>query len=168
MRFSFAIVFLVPACFGNDNDILLRKSGRLGSEEFALYFQRGELGISPWHDIPLMDASNNDITFITTTPRFGRARMGIDSVLPYNPLKKAMNLRAPTYWNWGVFPRTWCVGSDGGALWVDGIPEKAETTHETLQGEKDLLDVIEVGPATFPIGSVKQVKVGKSSTLMRS
>jgi len=59
---------------------------------------------------------------------------------------KLRDYHGPIFWNYGCLPQTW---------------EDPNVLHPTLKckGDNDPLDVVEIGSAVLPTGSVKQVKV---------
>lgn len=129
---------------------------------FSLYFREGSGGdlVSPWHDIPLYyqgDPTNQTLNMIVEIPRFSQAKFEIHREQGLNPIKqdvKAGHLRyLPNLFPWhghlcnyGAFPQTW-----------------ENPFHQDpltgLLGDRDPLDVCDVGSRVWPTGTVLPVRV---------
>lgn len=114
--------------------------------------------ISPFHDIPLYaDASKKVLNMVVEIPRWSNAKMEINKEEKLNPIKQDVKSGALRYvknvfphhgyiWNYGALPQTW--------------EDPTHVTPETgTKGDKDPLDVCEIGYKVHKRGSVVQVKV---------
>jgi len=128
-------------------------------KEYKMYFQdRSGKIISPWHDVPLMsDPSKQTYNMIVEIPRFSQAKFEIHREHMMNPIvqdKAGNSLRfLPNVFPWhghvcnyGAFPQTW-----------ENPFHKDEWTG--LKGDKDPIDVCEVGSKPVPTGTVLPVKI---------
>jgi len=123
---------------------------------YRVFFEEQEgARISPFHDIPLVaDAEKGVFNAIIEIPRATKAKLEISKDEEFNPIKqdvKAGKLRFVEYgggymWNYGAFPQTW---------------EDPNFKHPDTNafGDKDPLDLCEIGEAVAKVGEVKQVKV---------
>jgi len=123
---------------------------------YRVFFEDSEgHRISPFHDIPLVaDAERGIFNAVIEIPRATKAKLEISKEEEFNPIKqdvKAGKLRTVEYgggymWNYGAFPQTW---------------EDPTFKHPDTDafGDKDPLDVCEIGEAIATVGEVKQVKV---------
>jgi len=118
--------------------------------------------ISPWHDIPLYvrepvrtrpeHVQKNRLNFICEIPKWTRAKFEIATGLEYNPIKQDMKNGVPRFYihgdmmfNYGAFPQTW------ESTKIDFL--------ESIKGDNDPLDAIEIGMTQLVTGSVTAVKV---------
>jgi len=113
--------------------------------------------ISPWHDIPLFADSGKQIyNYICEIPKNTNAKMEISTGEEKNPIKQDVkngklrfvadvNGNKGYPWNYGAFPQTW----------EDPSHKDPETD---AFGDKDPLDVCEIGALATERGSIKQVK----------
>lgn len=135
--------------------ITTRAEGQLGTLDYRLFFEKDDRRISPFHDIPLhADAEKGIFNMVVEIPKLTRAKLEISKDESFNPIKQDVKngkLRFVDYgdgymWNYGAFPQTWEDPShkhpDTGAF-----------------GDKDPLDVCEIGEAVAHTGDIKQVKV---------
>lgn len=129
------------------------------SLEYRMFFNgpNGNI-ISPFHDIPLYaDADKKILNMVVEIPRWSNAKMEINKEEKLNPIRQDVKKGALRYvknvfphhgyiWNYGAFPQTW--------------EDPDHTTEETgTKGDKDPLDVCEIGYKVHPRGAVIQVKV---------
>lgn len=112
--------------------------------------------ISFWHDIPLRNADGT-LNFVTEIPKETRPKFEVNTKEPNNPiaqdLKKGKDGKAVLrdypmniHWNYGMLPQTW---------------EDPGHQHPEIKGaggDNDPLDVVEIGNATLPTGSVTAIK----------
>jgi len=132
-------------------------------QSFGLYFVETKTGdyVSPWHDVPLyseQDKTNQTLNLIVEIPRFSQAKFEIHREFKLNPIKQDVskdgNLRYLSNifpWhgavcNYGAFPQTW-----------ENPFHKDTWTGQ--RGDKDPLDVCEVGSLPVPTGTVLPVRV---------
>ena len=129
-------------------------------EQYRVYFMDEDDIISSWHDIPLFDKddlSNQTYNMVVEIPRFTHAKFEISRDLKLNPIiqdqKNGANRYLPNVFPWhghvcnyGAFPQTW----------ENPFMEDAWTG---LNGDKDPIDVCEVGSSPFPTGAVVPVRV---------
>jgi len=117
--------------------------------------------LSSWHDVPLMatevDRSNQTYNMIVEIPRFSQAKFEISRERRLNPIvqdkKDSMNRFLPNVFPWhghvcnyGAFPQTW-----------ENPFHKDPWTG--LDGDKDPIDVCEIGSNPIQTGTVVPVKV---------
>merc|ERR1711923_126139 len=117
--------------------------------------------LSSWHDVPLMatevDRSNQTYNMIVEIPRFSQAKFEISRERRLNPIvqdkKDSMNRFLPNVFPWhghvcnyGAFPQTW-----------ENPFHKDPWTG--LDGDKDPIDVCEIGSNSITTGTVVPVKV---------
>ena len=122
-------------------------------------FLEDELGvISAWHDIPLVSSEEAGLyNMVVEIPRFSQAKFEISRDLELNPIIQDQSHGANRYlsnvfpwhghvYNYGAFPQTW---------------ENPFLTDPWtgLRGDKDPIDVCEVGSDPLQTGSVVPVKV---------
>eukprot|EP00092_Neocalanus_flemingeri_P023595 GFUD01025587.1.p1 GENE.GFUD01025587.1~~GFUD01025587.1.p1 ORF type:complete len:300 (+),score=70.77 GFUD01025587.1:235-1134(+) len=122
-----------------------------------MYFQDDEGSIlSAWHDIPLF-GEDNTYNMVVEIPRFSNAKFEIHRDDLLNPIKQDIKNGTPRFianifpWhghvcNYGAFPQTW------------ENPYK-EDPWTGQKGDRDPIDVCEVGPMPIPTGSVVEVRV---------
>ena len=140
--------------------------GKMFSEDptnqYSLYIANDDgRPLSSWHDVPLVatevDSSNQTYNMIVEIPRFSQAKFEIHRERRLNPIvedkKNSKNRFLPNVFPWhghvcnyGAFPQTWenPFHSDP---WTG------------LAGDKDPIDVCEIGSNTIPSGTVVPVKV---------
>jgi len=116
--------------------------------------------ISPWHDVPLFtqnDRTNQTYNLIVEIPRFSQAKFEIHREHLLNPIvqdKADGHLRyLPNVFPWhghvcnyGAFPQTW-----------ENPFHEDEWTG--FRGDKDPIDVCEIGSKPVPTGTVLPVKI---------
>jgi len=138
-----------------------KKYSEAPNEEYKLYFEdrQGRI-LSPWHDVPLFtqsDKTNQTYNMIVEIPRFSQAKFEIHREHMMNPIvqdKEDNQLRyIPNVFPWhghvcnyGAFPQTW-----------ENPFHEDEWTG--LKGDKDPIDVCEVGSKPVATGTVLPVKV---------
>jgi inorganic pyrophosphatase len=132
-----------------------KAEGQEGTLEYRLFFEKDGKRVSPFHDIPLhADAAKGIFNMVVEIPKNTRAKLEISKEESFNPIKQDVKngkLRFVEYgdgymWNYGAFPQTW----------EDPSHKHPETD---AFGDKDPLDVCEIGDAVAKPGDVKQVKV---------
>jgi len=131
------------------------------STEYRLYMQDEEGNyISPWHDVPLFaeeDSLNKTYNMIVEIPRFSQAKFEMHREYLMNPIVQDHehgHLRyVPNVFPWhghvcnyGAFPQTW------------ENPFHEDDWTE-LKGDKDPLDVCEIGSKAVATGTVLPVKI---------
>jgi len=131
------------------------------SSEYRLYFQDSQgMFLSPWHDIPLLnkeDPSNTTYNMVVEIPRFSQAKFEINREYLINPIVQDHEHHHLRYipnvfpWhghicNYGAFPQTW-----------ENPFQEDEWTG--LKGDRDPIDVCEVGRKALDTGTVIPVKV---------
>lgn len=127
-------------------------------QSFTLYFREVETGhyVSPWHDIPL-HVDNQTFNMIVEIPRFSQAKFEINREYTLNPIRQDEKNGKLRYihnlfpWhghvcNYGAFPQTW-----------ENPFHKDPWLGQ--RGDKDPLDVCEVGSSPVPTGTVLPVRV---------
>ena len=155
-------IFLISAIKG----FSIIERGKMFSEDlnnqYSLYIANDDgRALSAWHDVTLMatevDNSNETYNMIVEIPRFSQAKFEIHRGRRLNPIvqdkKDAKNRYLPNVFPWhghvcnyGAFPQTW--------------ENPFHTDPWTgLAGDKDPIDVCEIGSHLFPSGSVVPVKV---------
>ena len=129
------------------------------SQEYLVYFQEedGRL-VSPWHDIPLFsDRTNLSLNMVVEIPRFSQAKFEISRPRLLNPIVQdraggeARYLPNVFPWhghlcNYGALPQTW------------ENPFHTDPWTGKL-GDRDPIDVCELGSNPLPTGTVVPVKV---------
>lgn len=130
-------------------------------QQYKLFLKndQGEF-VSLWHDVPLFaeeDPSNLTYNMIVEIPRFSQAKFEISRDVALNPIlqdqEEGRNRYLPNVFPWhghvcnyGAFPQTW-----------ENPFEEDQWTG--LKGDKDPIDVCEIGSSPLPTGSVVPVKV---------
>lgn len=126
--------------------------GELGTPEYRMHFKNAfGKPMSPWHDIRLQTAQYGIVNAVIEIPKMTTAKMEIATHEENNPIAqdikkgKVRNYHGPIFWNYGMLPQTW---------------EDPNVTHSATgcKGDNDPLDVVEIGSAVLPIGSVVPVK----------
>jgi len=134
-------------------------NGDPSTDKFRVFFESNGKKVSPWHDLPLVaDAEKHIYNAIIEIPRGTTAKLEISTGEDHNPIRQDVKngkLRFVAdgvagfkgyHSNYGAFPQTWedptFVHPDTGA-----------------KGDRDPLDVVEIGEAVAKVGEVKQVKV---------
>jgi len=124
-----------------------------GEADWRMFLKKGEEKISFFHDIPLFaDKTKNLLNMVVEIPRGTNAKLEISREEDMNPIKqdekkgKLRFVHDKYPFNYGAFPQTW---------------ENPLVTHpETkAKGDKDPLDVCEVGSADAKTGEIKVVKI---------
>lgn len=127
-----------------------QQQGPSDSMEYRLQFKQTEKLVSPWHEIPLY-AGDGLFHFVCEIPKETTAKMEVSPMEVANPIKqdiKKGKLRHYPYninWNYGMMPQTW---------------EDPAIMHPELmqKGDKDPLDVVEIGSVAKRCGGVYKVK----------
>lgn len=136
-----------------------KNQGRKNTTDFRVFAKDKEDNrtISFWHDIPLRNADGT-LNMVTEIPRETRAKFEVSTKENSNPIAQDLkkpgpggkptlrDYSMPIHWNYGMFPQTW----------EDPAHEHAEI--KGAGGDNDPLDVVEIGNATLPTGSVTPVK----------
>jgi inorganic pyrophosphatase len=126
--------------------------GEPGTPEFRLHF-RNSFGkaISPWHDIRLQTAEYGTLNAVIEIPKMTTAKMEVATKEENNPIAQDMkkgkvrNYHGPIFWNYGLLPQTW-------------EDPNIKDSELGCKGDNDPLDVVEIGSAALPMGSVVAVK----------
>ena len=130
-------------------------SAPINTFDYSMKFESGDKTISPWHDIPLVEASHasNVFNYVNEIPVGTKAKMEVATKVEQNPIKqdiKKGNLRFFTYgdipFNYGCVPQTWedpniKIEACGGA-----------------GGDNDPIDVVELSGQKTEIGQVYPIK----------
>ncbi|KAJ9465893.1 ATP sulfurylase 1 [Diplonema papillatum] len=128
----------------------ITKVGLVGNHFAAYFHDDGGKIISPWHDIPLKQGSvyNMVVEFAKGT----NAKMEVQKELEFNPIKQDTKKGLARYYTYGMaffnngmFPQTW--------------EDSAVKDEANNFGDNDPLDVMEIGSAPLPMGSVVPVKI---------
>jgi inorganic pyrophosphatase len=125
-------------------------AGEAATESFRLKFKGEEGPLSPWHDIPLK-GEGGSYNMVVEIPKMTKAKMEVATKEEGNPIAqdikkgKLRDYHGPIFWNYGCLPQTW---------------EDPNVEHPELKcfGDNDPIDVVEIGSASLPMGSVKEVK----------
>ena len=132
--------------------VTFEESGEFGTTDYQMVFKANGDTISPWHDLPL-EAGSGLYNMLTEIPKMTLKKMEVDTKAPGNPVKqdekkgKARLYHGPIFWNYGCLPQTWEDPNIKGDADVGGA-----------FGDNDPLDVVEIGSASLPMGSVTPVK----------
>ena len=136
-----------------------RAVGAANTLDYRVYLEDTDGNvISPFHDVPLFaNESGTILNMIVEIPRWSNAKLEIATGDPLNPIKQDVKKGKLRYvrncfphhgyiWNYGAFPQTW---------------EDPNHVHPDTKakGDKDPLDVCEIGEQLGYTGQVKQVKV---------
>jgi len=159
---SILLSMTVTSCLGQYQTVPRgKKYSEVSSSEYKLYFQDGQGNmLSPWHDVPLFtqsDRTNLTYNLIVEIPRFSQAKFEIHREHLLNPIvqdKEDGQLRyLPNIFPWhghicnyGAFPQTW-----------ENPFHEDEWTG--LRGDKDPIDVCEIGSFPVPTGTVLPVRI---------
>ncbi|RZF41550.1 hypothetical protein LSTR_LSTR000264 [Laodelphax striatellus] len=147
--------FLPGYCSTFPTDYTLEESGTKNTLEFRIYFAYKNEFISPVHDIPILHNETSDIyNMIVEIPRWSNAKMEMNMVEPLNPIKQDVKNGKLRFvhnlypfhgypWNYGALPQTWETPLGG----------------DSLKGDNDPIDVIEIGRKKHEMGDIIQVKV---------
>jgi len=134
-------------------DVQTCVEGEVGTTDYRLRFKDGSGNlISPWHNIPLYTDQVGIVNAVFEIPKFTRPKMEVATKEPENPIAQDMkkgvlrDYHGPIYWNYGMLPQTW----------EDPTVEHTETK---CKGDNDPLDIVEIGSAVLPQGTVEPVKV---------
>uniref|UniRef100_A0A7S2JFP5 inorganic diphosphatase n=1 Tax=Zooxanthella nutricula TaxID=1333877 RepID=A0A7S2JFP5_9DINO len=126
--------------------------GALGTPEYRLHFKNAfGKPISPWHDIRLQTCQYGIFNAVIEIPKMTTAKMEVATKEVNNPIAQDMKkgkvreYHGPIFWNYGLLPQTW---EDPNA--VDAMTG--------CKGDNHPLDVVEIGSAALPIGTVVPVK----------
>lgn len=128
------------------------KDAQGSNTEFRLHF-RNSFGkaISPWHDIRLQTAEYGTLNAVIEIPKMTTAKMEVATKEENNPIAQDMkkgkvrNYHGPIFWNYGLLPQTW-------------EDPNVKDSELGCIGDNDPLDVVEIGSAALPMGSVVAVK----------
>jgi len=135
-----------------------RVIGEPNTLEYRMFFEKDGKQVSLMHDVPLVANSQaGTYNMIVEIPKGTNAKLEIAVGEEYNPIKQdtkngklryVANLEPHTGypWNYGAFPQTW------------EDPNHKDANTQCL-GDKDPLDVCEVGEAVANSGDIKEVKV---------
>eukprot|EP00732_Lithocolla_globosa_P004412 Lithocolla_globosa_v1_NODE_4061_length_1515_cov_10.713115.p1 type:complete len:299 gc:universal NODE_4061_length_1515_cov_10.713115:1471-575(-) len=135
-----------------------RQIGAPHTAEYALYFEKEGVPISPFHDIPLFSEESEKVyNMVVEIPRWTNAKLEVSKNKAFNPIcqdTKKGQLRFVKncfphkgyIWNYGCLPQTW----------EDPTHTDADTN---CSGDNDPIDVCEIGSVVAAVGEVKQVKV---------
>jgi len=128
------------------------EKGSFPSEEYRVFFSNDGKTISPWHDIPTWaDKKAGVVNAVIEITKNTRPKMEVATKEQSNPIKQDMKkgkLRdypLDIFWNYGMIPKTW-------------ENPKAEHPEMKAFGDNDPVDIVEIGSAAVPRGSVIQVK----------
>lgn len=138
----------------------LVERGSPNTLSYRAYFAGPNGFISPIHDIPLYasnDPESPTFNMIVEIPRWTNAKMEVNKEETLNPLKQDVKKGKLRFvdncfphhgyiWNYGALPQTW---ED-----PDHIDE-----HTQMRGDKDPIDVCEIGYKVQDRGAIIQVKV---------
>merc|ERR1740138_1663148 len=127
-----------------------------GKASFAATFvgADGVTPISPWHDLELYPAgaASGIVNFMCEIPKGVTAKLEVQKKVAHNPIMqetKKGKLRyytyGPTFFNYGMLPRTW--------------EDPSKKGFNGTVGDNDPLDVMEVGSKPFKVGEMRPVKV---------
>jgi len=149
-RPAFAVGGSSTALFSAVASYSTNQVGEAATESFRLQFKEDDTVISPWHDIPLM-SDNGAYNMVVEIPKMTKAKMEVATKEESNPIAqdikkgKLRDYHGPIFWNYGCLPQTW---------------EDPNVEHPELKcfGDDDPIDVVEIGSASLPMGSVKEVK----------
>eukprot|EP00092_Neocalanus_flemingeri_P044439 GFUD01049285.1.p1 GENE.GFUD01049285.1~~GFUD01049285.1.p1 ORF type:complete len:348 (-),score=95.20 GFUD01049285.1:43-1086(-) len=160
--YSFFLCLAISSCSCQYQTVARgKKYSEASSSEYKLYFQDDQGNIvSPWHDVPLFtqtDRSNQTYNMIVEIPRFSQAKFEIHREHLMNPIVQDIEDAHLRYlpnlfpWhgqvcNYGAFPQTW-----------ENPFHEDEWTG--LKGDKDPIDVCEIGSKPEPTGTVLPVKI---------
>jgi len=163
MELAFASAILSSQLFMRVSAIqyTTQQRGQKFTNDFSLYFRKenGDL-VSPWHDIPLYnteDRSNQTLNMVVEIPRFTQAKFEINREEGLNPIKQDLESGKPRFLP-NIFPM------HGHPCNYGALPQTWENPYHTdswtgLHGDKDPLDVCEVGSKPRETGSVISVRV---------
>ncbi|KAJ2163049.1 Inorganic pyrophosphatase [Coemansia sp. RSA 552] len=133
--------------------------GPVGAAAHRMYFSRQDTALSPWHDIPLAAAegTTREYNMVCEIPRWSNAKLEMDTSAPFNPIRQDIKKGRLRYVA-NVFPYK-------GYIWNYGaLPQTYEDPHVVDEdtgyvGDGDPIDVLELGQAICPEGSVHRVKI---------
>ncbi|KAG7337967.1 inorganic diphosphatase [Nitzschia inconspicua] len=143
--------FTTKALFSAVASYSTTEVGEVATESFRLQFKENDdTVISPWHDIPLV-GDKGGYNMVVEIPKMTKAKMEVATKEEANPIAqdikkgKLRDYHGPIFWNYGCLPQTW---------------EDPTVEHPELKcfGDNDPIDVVEIGSAALPMGSVKEVK----------
>jgi inorganic pyrophosphatase len=137
--------------------ITTTSAGEEGTTDYRLFFVKDGQKISPWHDIPLFaDKEKHIFNYVCEIPRGTNGKLEIGVAEEHNPIKQDIKNGKLRFvadikhhkgypWNYGAFPMTW----------EDPSVKHPDTN---ANGDKDPLDVVEIGSAVGTRGGIRQVK----------
>ncbi|OQR96953.1 APS kinase/ATP sulfurlyase/pyrophosphatase fusion protein [Achlya hypogyna] len=126
--------------------------GTLGTRDFELYLRNASGRFSAWHDVPLY-VSASVVNLVVEIEKGKMEKMEVNKARAWNPIAQDVTKTNATryymygvpFFNYGMLPQTW--------------EDPALKDAHGHGGDNDPLDVIEVGDAVLPIGSVVPVRV---------
>jgi inorganic pyrophosphatase len=128
------------------------EKGEPGTLSYRMHFENSfGKPMSPWHDIRLQTAMYGILNAVIEIPKMTTAKMEIATKEENNPIAqdtkkgKLRHYHGPIFWNYGMLPQTW------------ENPTEIDVATG-FAGDNDPLDVVEIGSAVLPIGSVVAVK----------
>jgi inorganic pyrophosphatase len=130
-----------------------KQVGQSETLEYRLFFNKNDVPVSPFHDIPLwVNKQQGTANMLVEIPRGTNAKLEINKDEPFNPIKQDVKngkLRYVAYkypFNYGAFPQTW---------------ENPGTVHPDTQakGDNDPLDVVDISASVGKTGEVRTVKI---------
>ncbi|KAH9100385.1 hypothetical protein LEN26_015906 [Aphanomyces euteiches] len=140
--------------FSNVHEPNIAPVGQLGTLDFELSFvdPTTKKKFSPWHDIPLY-VDEKVVNFVVEIEKGHMEKMEVNKRTPFNPIKQDLTKSSRTryymygvpFFNYGMLPQTW--------------EDPSLVDSAGRGGDNDPLDVIEIGSANLPFGSINQVKV---------
>lgn len=126
--------------------------GEPGTADYRLHF-KDQFGnpTSPWHKVRLHTAMYGVLNCVIEIPKMTSAKLEVSLREEQNPIAyagdsgKLQCFHKPIRWNYGFLPETW---SD---------PQSSNSALDK-KGDNRPLDVVEIGSAALPTGSVVAVK----------
>lgn len=137
----------------------VRTVGEPNAPEYRAYLEdeNGDL-LSYFHDVPLYgDEKQGILNMVLEIPRWTNAKLEISTGEHLNPIKQDVKKGALRYvknlfpfkgypWNYGAFPQTW-------------EDPTVACPHTGFKGDKDPVDVLDIGSTVGFTGQIKRVKV---------
>mmetsp|Transcript_55441 Transcript_55441/g.60062 ORF Transcript_55441/g.60062 Transcript_55441/m.60062 type:complete len:317 (-) Transcript_55441:227-1177(-) len=130
--------------------------GDFGTFDWRVSFAERNKGVmSPWHDIPLAAESDGLYNLVIEMPKRTTEKMEMNKWEENNPIyqdiKNGELRHYPNmlYWNYGFLPQTY------------ESPYRTQSICEieSIVGDNDPVDVLEISNTTFGIGEILQVKI---------
>lgn len=128
------------------------EEGTFPSLEYRLFITEEGKKISPWHDISTwVDKGKGIVNAVIEIPKKTTPKMEVATKEETNPILqdtkkgKLRDYAVQIEWNYGMIPQTW---------------EDPNVEHPEVKamGDNDPLDVVEIGHASVPRGTVIQAK----------